>query len=38
LTSHGKLPIDVDLKEHPEKSMESRPWLMGDVSAMIEVR
>ncbi|RSH94434.1 hypothetical protein EHS25_004237 [Saitozyma podzolica] len=36
LTSKGTLPVDVDLKAHPEKSMESRPWLMGDVSALID--
>jgi hypothetical protein len=38
LTSEGKIPHDVELEKHPEKSMEGRMWLMGDVSAMINVR
>jgi len=35
LTSQGVLPIDRDLKEHPEKSVETRAWLMGRVASMI---
>lgn len=37
LTSQGKIPHDVELGKHPEKSMEGKSWLMGDVSAMIHV-
>jgi len=35
LTSEGKIPHNEELEKHPEKSMEGRMWLMGDVSAMI---
>lgn len=35
LTSEGKIPHDVELEKHPEKSMEGKMWLMGDVSALI---
>ena len=35
LTSKGILPIDHDLQKHPEKSLESRAWLMGRVASMI---
>lgn len=37
LTSQGKLPHDVELEKHPEKSIEGKMWLMGDVSALIHV-
>lgn len=37
LTSEGKIPHDVELQSHPEKSMEGKSWLMGDVSALIKV-
>lgn len=37
LTSQGKIPHDVELQKHPEKSLQGRSWLMGDVSAMIHV-
>lgn len=37
LTSQGKIPHDVELEKHPEKSMEGKMWLMGDVSALIHV-
>jgi hypothetical protein len=37
LTSSGKIPHDVELEKHPEKSMEGKMWLMGDVSALIHV-
>lgn len=37
LTSKGLIPHEVELKKHPEKSMEGRQWLMGDVSALIKV-
>jgi len=35
LTSQGIVPHYRELKEHPEKSIEGRPWLMGSVSALI---
>ncbi|KZP24473.1 2-nitropropane dioxygenase, partial [Athelia psychrophila] len=35
LTSKGILPVEEDLKAHPEKSMEVRPWLIGRVAAVI---
>ncbi|KAF9652948.1 2-nitropropane dioxygenase [Thelephora ganbajun] len=33
--AEGKVPIDVDLSQHPEKSVEARAWLMGRVAASI---
>ena len=36
LTSKGVLPIEHDLKEHPEKSLEARAWLIGRVAALID--
>ncbi|WVR04037.1 hypothetical protein IAU60_001036 [Kwoniella sp. DSM 27419] len=35
LTKQGKIPHDVELEKHPEKSLEGKSWLMGDVSALI---
>lgn len=35
LTSQGIIPVEHDLNLHPEKSAESRGWLMGKVAAMI---
>ncbi|UOH85072.1 hypothetical protein LQV05_001889 [Cryptococcus neoformans] len=35
LTKQGKIPHDAELQKHPEKSLEGRSWLMGDVSALI---
>jgi len=35
LTSKGIIPVYNDLEKHPEKSLESRAWLMGGVSAVI---
>jgi len=35
LTSKGILPIEYDLQRHPEKSIASRAWLLGSVSAVI---
>ena len=35
LTAKGILPYEHDLKEHPEKSLEARAWLIGRVSALI---
>jgi NAD(P)H-dependent flavin oxidoreductase YrpB (nitropropane dioxygenase family) len=35
LTSRGKIPVEKDLEDHPEKSMEARPWLMGQVAGAI---
>jgi hypothetical protein len=37
LTGEGKIPHDVELQKHPEKSLEGKSWLMGDVSALINV-
>ncbi|KAI0928861.1 hypothetical protein AcW1_005976 [Taiwanofungus camphoratus] len=37
LTSQGKIPAEVDLQKHPEKSIEGRPWLMGRVAGSINV-
>ena len=36
LTSKGIVPVEHDLADHPEKSLESRAWLMGNVSAVID--
>lgn len=35
LTSKGIIPAIHDLEMHPEKSIAGRPWLMGNVSAVI---
>ncbi|KAI6149562.1 2-nitropropane dioxygenase [Pisolithus tinctorius] len=35
LTSRGILPWEHDIQQHPEKSMETRPWLIGRVAALI---
>jgi len=35
LTSQGKIPHDVELESHPEKSVEGRMWLMGKVAGSI---
>ena len=35
LTSKGILPVDEDLKAHPEKSLQARTFLIGRVSALI---
>ncbi|KAJ8087229.1 hypothetical protein AAF712_002761 [Marasmius tenuissimus] len=35
LTSQGIIPVEHDLKNHPERSMEARGWLMGRVAALI---
>lgn len=35
LTSQGILPHENELKQHPEKSVKGRSWLMGEVSALI---
>ncbi len=34
LTSKGVIPANWDIEQHPEKSMEGRPWLMGKVSGV----
>lgn len=36
LTSKGIIPVNHELEKHPEKFMESKPWLMGRVSALID--
>ncbi|PSR71157.1 hypothetical protein PHLCEN_2v13003 [Hermanssonia centrifuga] len=35
LTSQGKIPHEVELEKHPEKSLEGRMWLMGKVAGSI---
>ncbi|KAM5539024.1 hypothetical protein V8D89_007247 [Ganoderma adspersum] len=35
LTCQGKVPHEVELEKHPEKSMEGRMWLMGKVAGSI---
>ncbi|KIK92530.1 hypothetical protein PAXRUDRAFT_13174 [Paxillus rubicundulus Ve08.2h10] len=35
LTSKGIIPADHDLEQHPEKSVQSRAWLIGRVAALI---
>lgn len=34
-TAEGKIPVEMDLSRHPEKSIEARGWLMGRVAAAI---
>lgn len=34
LTSKGIIPSIQDVEQHPEKSIEARPWLMGRVAAV----
>ncbi|TFK86377.1 2-nitropropane dioxygenase [Polyporus arcularius HHB13444] len=36
LTAQGKIPHEVELEKHPEKSMEGRMWLMGRVAGSIK--
>ncbi|KAI6043051.1 2-nitropropane dioxygenase [Pisolithus marmoratus] len=35
LVSEGKIPHEVELQKHPEKSVEGRMWLMGRVAGSI---
>ncbi|KAI5124335.1 hypothetical protein M0805_008942 [Coniferiporia weirii] len=35
LTSQGKIPHDVEVEKHPEKSLPGRAWLMGKVAGAI---
>ncbi|KIJ04552.1 hypothetical protein PAXINDRAFT_104129 [Paxillus involutus ATCC 200175] len=35
LTSKGIIPVDHDLEQHPERSVQSRAWLIGRVAALI---
>ncbi|EGN96098.1 hypothetical protein SERLA73DRAFT_185638 [Serpula lacrymans var. lacrymans S7.3] len=35
LVAQGKIPHDVELEMHPEKSLEGRMWLMGKVAGSI---
>lgn len=37
LTSQGKIPHEVELERHPEKSLAGLPWLMGKVAGAINV-
>jgi NAD(P)H-dependent flavin oxidoreductase YrpB (nitropropane dioxygenase family) len=34
LTAKGKLPHEAELEKRPEISLETRPWLIGRVSAV----
>jgi len=36
LTSQGKIPHEVELESHPEKSLEGRMWLMGQVAGSVK--
>ncbi|KAF9567619.1 2-nitropropane dioxygenase [Agrocybe pediades] len=36
LVSEGKIPHDVELQNHPEKSPQGRSWLMGRVAGSIK--
>ena len=36
LTAKGILPRDHDVAQHPEKSLEARGWLLGQVAALID--
>ncbi|KAG9010700.1 hypothetical protein FRB90_007691 [Tulasnella sp. 427] len=39
LLSQGVIPAEKDIEEHPERSLESRRWLLGKVAGLIhEVR
>lgn len=35
LVKQGKIPHDVELEKHPEKSLEGRMWLMGKVAGSV---
>jgi len=35
LLEQGIIPVDDDLKKHPERSLSSKPWLTGRVAAQI---
>lgn len=35
LLEQGIVPVEDDLKKHPENSLSSRPWLTGRVAAQI---
>jgi hypothetical protein len=37
LVKDGKIPHEVELEKHPEKSLEGRMWLMGKVAGAINV-
>jgi len=37
LIAEGKIPHGVEMEKHPEKSMQGRMWLMGQVAASIKV-
>ncbi|KZT69041.1 2-nitropropane dioxygenase [Daedalea quercina L-15889] len=36
LTAEGKIPHEVEVEQHPERSLEGRPWLMGKVAGSIK--
>ncbi|PPQ78549.1 hypothetical protein CVT25_011821 [Psilocybe cyanescens] len=36
LVSEGKVPHEVELQNHPEKSLQGRSWLMGRVAGSIQ--
>ncbi|EIN07677.1 2-nitropropane dioxygenase [Punctularia strigosozonata HHB-11173 SS5] len=35
LTSKGKIPHEAELEKHPERSIEGRMWLMGQVAGSV---
>jgi NAD(P)H-dependent flavin oxidoreductase YrpB (nitropropane dioxygenase family) len=35
LTQRGIIPVDEDLKNHPEKRLQSLAWLSGQVASQI---
>jgi len=35
LLGQGIVPVEDDLKKHPENSVSSRPWLTGRIAAQI---
>jgi len=35
LLAQGKIPVDEELKKHPERSLATRRWLMGKVAGSI---
>lgn len=38
LVKRGKIPHVAELEKHPEKSLDGRMWLMGQVAGSIQVR
>jgi len=36
LIEQGKVPHDIELQQHPERSVQGLPWLMGRVAGSIK--